>query len=359
MDCELSINVQPSANNIIEWGLFTSAASTPFAPTDGVFFRLTSTGLYGVVNFNGTETLVGPFPAAAGAGTWTYTNTKKYQFILYITTRDAEFWVADGITCSQLGNIKCPLTQGAPFQGTAVPVHFNHRIIGGAAGTAMNASFYRYSVRLGGPNLVADPGSWASRALGSYVALSGASPGSLQGSTISSGSTTAPTAAAPTNTTNALGQAGLGTYVWETFSLALGTDGIIASYQVPTQSMGAQTRRLRINGISLASTVQTVLAGGPQNRFFYLAFGGTTVSLAATESGFVKLARRLRLPFVQTITSNQAVNTAIAQNIFDYKFVNPVYVNPGEWVQVVVHAIGTVGTSGTIADIIAMDYTWE
>ena len=102
-----------------------------------------------------------------------------------------------------------------------------------------------------------------------------------------------------------------------------------------------------------------MLFRSPQTRLFYLAFGGTTVSLQATESNFVKLARRIRLPFVQNITTNQAVNTMISQNFYDYKFVNPVYVNPGEWVQVVEHAFGTVGTTGTVAHVIAFDYTWE
>jgi hypothetical protein len=152
---------------------------------------------------------------------------------------------------------------------------------------------------------------------------------------------------------------GLGSYTWETYTTALNIDGIICSYQVPVGTTAIQGRRLKINGVSVSSVVQTVLAGGPQNVFFYLAFGGTTVSLQATESGFVKLSRRYRLPFVQTITAAQAVNTPIAQNMYDYKFVNPIYVNPGEWIQVVKHAIGTVGTSGTIAHIVTFDYSWE
>jgi len=362
MDIEASFSAAPTSNTVIDFGLFLSAATNPFAPTDGVYFRLNSSGLLGVVNYNGNETTIGPFPAANGSGTWTYTPNKKYQFILYLTARDAEFWVNAGGAegAYLLGTIACPSGQGTICMSTSLPAHVRHAIVGGTAGAGLNMITSRYSIRLGGVTQTDSLALYGSRVLGSYQALSGSgSVVGLQGSVFSSGSTTAPTAAVPTNTTNALGNAGLGTYVWETFSLVLATDGILCAYQVPAGTTMVQGRRLKISGISLTSAVQTVLAGGPQNRFFYLAFGGTAISLQTSESGFVKLSRRLRLPFVQTITSNQAINTQIAQNIYDYKFVNPVYVNPGEWIQVVVHAIGTVGTSGTIATVVSMDYSWE
>ena len=72
---------------------------------------------------------------------------------------------------------------------------------------------------------------------------------------------TNPVAAVPTNTTLAVGAAGLLNQAWETFSLAVNTDGILQSYQLPAGSSSVQGRRFKISGVSLSSFVQTVLVG--------------------------------------------------------------------------------------------------
>ena len=362
VDMELAFNAQPIANNVFEFGLFQGGAATPFAPTDGFYFQHTSAGIQGVANYGGTPAYTGYFRDSTGqAGTYFLpTLNTKYQFIITVSNREAEFWVSVGEDTFLLGSIPVPLGQGTLAMAQSWPAHVVQRATGGAIGGAISVCVSRIAVGCGGVFSSPEPGAHCSRAIAAYEALPGSgSFVGLQGNAISSGITTAPTAAALTNTTNASGIAGLGGYTWETFSTALNIDGIILSYQVPAATLAAPGRRLRINGVSVSAAVQTVLAGGPQTRLFYLAFGGTTVSLQATESNFVKLARRIRLPFVQNITTNQAVNTMISQNLYDYKFVNPVYVNPGEWVQVVEHAFGTVGTTGTVAHVIAFDYTWE
>lgn len=359
LDMELAFSANPQANVTIEFGLFAGAVATPFAPTDGVFFRLNSSGLQGIASYNTVEATTDIFHAIGATGQFAYTIGKKYQFIIYITNVEAEFWIGIDGEAFLLGSIPVPQGQGTLTLGTSFPVHIVQRT-GATAGGAISATVSRYSVRQGGVFASSNPAEYASRALGSYVTLSGASPASLMGNTITSGSIANPTAAALTNTTNASGVTGLGCLTWETPGLAFGTDGIVWSYQVPAATTALQGRRLKISGISLTSTVQTVIGGGPWTAAYMLAFGGTSVTLAATESDFVKLARRIRLPFVQQVTVNQAVNTTIAQNIVDYKFTNPVYVNPGEWVQLICQKWGTIGAgTGTIAHITAVDYSWE
>ena len=75
------------------------------APTDGVFFRLNSSGLQGIASFNGAEVSTGVFPLADGTGTWVYTNGKRYQFTVYIGGVRARFWVNDGSQSYLLGSI--------------------------------------------------------------------------------------------------------------------------------------------------------------------------------------------------------------------------------------------------------------
>lgn len=52
----ISLNIQPVSNFQCEFGLFSQSGAAPYTPTDGVYFRITSAGLIGVSNFNGSET---------------------------------------------------------------------------------------------------------------------------------------------------------------------------------------------------------------------------------------------------------------------------------------------------------------
>ena len=359
LDVSLSFSALPVSNTIIDFGFFYNAATNPFAPTDGVYIRLNASGLQGIVNYNGTETSTGVFPLSGGTGVWTYVPNKKYQFIVYSTTREVEFWVNDGTGAALLGVIICPDGQGTPYQSVSLPFGIRHAIVGGIASGALNCILTKYSVRIGGVTGGSTLAAFGARALASYQAPSGGPIGSI-GTYVNN---TNPTAAVPTNTTNAVGAVGLLNQAWETFTLALNTDGILASYQVPVGSTLIQGKRLKILGVKLSSFVQTVLAGGPQSRIFTLAFGGTALNLTTAESAFAKARRIVLLPeLTQHITAAQAVNTPISQPggvVSMFPDDAPVYVNPGEFLALCVKGIGTVGTSGTIVSLIQFMYTWE
>ena len=61
--CETSVafSAQPNANTVIDFGLFQRGASAAFAPLDGVYFRMNSAGMFGVVNSGGVETTTAVF----------------------------------------------------------------------------------------------------------------------------------------------------------------------------------------------------------------------------------------------------------------------------------------------------------
>jgi hypothetical protein len=172
---------------------------------------------------------------------------------------------------------------------------------------------------------------------------------------------TNPTAAVPTNTTAALGT-GLGGQFWETVSLAVNTDGIIQSYQVPIGTANSAGRRLVIRGVGLTSHVQTVIAGGPYISQYSLAFGHTAVSLATAEGATTKAPRRIPLSgFTQVLTAAQAVSTMVSQpggSFVDFGDA-PIFVNPSEFIQLVTKHIGTAGTTGTVAHVVTYVYGWE
>ena len=356
LDSELAFSAQPTTNTFIEWGMGVPGGATA-APSDGVFFRLNAAGLQGIVSFNGTETSTGVFPATGGTGTWAYTNNKRYQFIVYQSTTEAVFWVNDGTGAVLLGQISLPAAQGRMSMGSASQAFFKHSIRGGAASGAMQCLVGAYSVRQGGQNAPTIPSTAGNRSWGSYQGLSGGTMGSLANYANSAN----PTAAVPTNTTAALG-VGLGGQFWETVSLAVNTDGIICSYQVPAGTVNVPGRRLVIRGVGLMSHVQTVVAGGPYVSQYSLAFGHTAVSLATTEAATTKAPRRIALPaFTQVVTAAQAVSTIVSQPGGAYTDFGdaPVFVNPGEFVQLVTKHIGTAGTTGTVAHVVSFIYGWE
>ncbi len=358
-DIEASFSAAPVSNTTIDFGLFLRGAASPYAPTDGAYFRLTSAGLQGVVNYNGVETTTSVFLDEAGGSPWVYTPNKKYQFILYITPRAVVFWINDNGDVNVFGSINTPVGNGQPMAAASLPFSVRHAI-GSAASGAISFQLARYNVRTGGGATATSPSTQGSRLFGSYQGLSGGTLGTLaRYGAITSGNEANQTAAVPTTTTAALGS-GLGGTFWETVSLAANTDAIIMSFQNPLGTVSVQGRRLIVRGISLSSFVQTVVVGGPYVAEWFLAFGHTAVSLATTESATTKAPRRITLPFVQIVTTAQAVTTAVAQNTTFCDFGDaPIFVNPGEFVQLCTRHIGTAGTTGTIVHQITVIYGWE
>ncbi len=347
LDAEAAFSAQPTANTVIDFGFFLRGAANPYAPTDGAYFRLTSAGLQGVINYNGTETTTSVFSFA-------YTNNKKYQFILYCTTRAVEFWINNGVSTDLYGVINTPSGNGQPFAAASLPFSVRHSIVGGAAGGVIQFLLSNYNVRVGGAQFTPSMGDTGNRIYGAHQGLSGGTMGSLANYANSAN----PSAAVPTNTTAALGT-GLGGQFWETASLAVNTDGIICSFQNPAGTVSVQGRRLKIKGVGLVSYVQTVIVGGPFVAQFTLAVGHTAVSLATAEAATTKAPRRVPLPFLQVVSTAQAVSTVVAQQTNFVAFDEPIYVNPGEFVALVTKHVGTVGTSGTIAHMVMFDYSWE
>lgn len=358
--CEtsLSFSAQPNSNTVIDFGLFMRGASTAFAPLDGVYFRMTSAGMFGVTNFAGVETSTAVFPLALGAGTFVYTNNTVYRWLIQVNNVSVTFWVNN----IKYGEIPTPIGANFPCQSRALPWSIRHAIVGGAAGAVTQALVKDYRVYARGPQFADSLGNIGNRVMGSYEGLAGNTIGTIGTYTNS----TNPAAAVPLNTSLAVGAVGLLNQAWETFSLAVNTDAILQSFQIPAGSITVQGRRLKVTGVKLSSFVQTVLAGGPQNRVFALAFGHTAVSLATAESasfatGTTKARRIVLLPeLTQVITAAQAVNTMVSQPGGSVSlFPEPIYVNPGEFVAVTVKGIGTVGTSGTLVTHVQLIYAWE
>lgn len=343
---------QPVANSVIDFGLFRRGGSNPFAPTDGVYFRMNVDGLQGVINYNGSEVAVTfnqPF---------TYIVQKKYQFIITVTEREVEFWIDN-----QLYAIKdTPVGNGQPFMSSTLPLSVRHAHIG-TAGGIMNFILNDYALSLGGSMVVRSLGELGNAIFGSYQGISGGTMGALNNAVLASTSTN-PTAAVPLYASLAANLCGsLGGRSWETFTsgLALNVDGYLQLYQVPAGTVSILGKRLKITGIKLSAYVQTVIVGAPFNSEFMLVYGHTAATMATAEGANTKKPRLVMLPeLTQTVTAAQAVSTTVAQpGGCVSMFPEPIYVNPGEYVGLVIKHVGTIATAGVIAYNIQYIYSWE
>ena len=341
-----NFSVQPTTNCVTDFGLFLQPTTNPYAPTDGVYFRVKSTGVYGVINNNGTETeTLLPF---------TYKNNTNYEFIISSSKNKTCFWINNMLYAKVL----TPNDQSAPFVSGALPFGIRQAISGGTASAGLQVRLKNYSVSIGGHFFINTLSGVGNAVYGSYQGLSGGTMGSLS---VYANSTNA-TAAVPANTSlTANLPAGLGGQAWETFSLAVTTDGILMSYQVPAGTVAILGKRLKITGVKLSSFIQTVISGGPTVRTFTLNYGHTAVSLATGEAATTKARRVVLLPeLTQSVLVTQAVSTFLNQPGGSVSmFPEPIYVNPGEFVSVSVKQIGTAVTLGTITSSIQLIYSWE
>jgi hypothetical protein len=159
-----------------------------------------------------------------------------------------------------------------------------------------------------------------------------------------------------TNTTAALGT-GLGGQFSALPTLAVGTDGIVCSYQVPIGGINQTPRSLIIYGVRIQGCVTTVLAGNATavSYLYTLAYGHTTVSAATAEGVAAKATRRDALGF-ESYGAAAAVGT-IGTGVY-MPFTSARIVNPGEFVAILAKNLGVVTTTGVITFGVTFDAQW-
>lgn len=345
--CEFtgSLSAALTTNFVIDIGMFRRGSSTAYAPTDGVYFRINSSGVFGVINYNGSET-------ATSAFSFTHTINQKYQFIISISEREVNFWIDNVL----YGTINTPTGQGTPFLSSTLPFSIRHAHTG-TTGAVIQFQLNDYGVSLSGANIVKTLGETGNAMLGSYQGLSGGTMGSLA----SYANSTNPTAAAPSNTAlTANLPSGLGGQGVVTAAAGGSTDGIWGSYQVPAGTVSVQGKRLKITGVVVdAVNTGAAVATTSTTIQFSLAFGHTAVSLATAEAATTKAARRVALGYLSWLVG-AAIGAAPTQNNINVLFPEPIYVNSGEFVQLVgKFIVGTATASQTISFVWQPIYSWE
>lgn len=340
-----SLSAALTTNFVIDIGLFRRGSSTAYAPTDGAYFRINASGVFGVINYNGVETATSVF-------SFTHTINKKYQFIISVSEREVHFWIDNVL----YGSIPTPTGQGTPYLSATLPFSIRHAHTG-TTGSVIQFILNDYGVTIAGANITRSLGETGNAVFGSYQGLSGGTMGSLA----SYANSANPTAAAPSNTAlTANLPSGLGGQGAVTAAAAAATDGIWGSYQVPASTVSVQGKRLKITGVRVdAVNIGAAVATTATTLQFSLAFGHTAVSLATSEAATTKAPRRVALGFMTWLTGS-AIGSAPTQGAINVNFSEPIYVNSGEFVQLVgKFLVGTATASQVIQFVWQPIYSWE
>jgi hypothetical protein len=352
------ITTVPQANQIFEFGLFVPPAGAIITPADGAYFRLTSDGLCGVLNYNGASFTTGDVvnfdPVSnlvMGAHTW----------YMEIDIQEVQFWL-DG---ALVGKLNVPPGNGAPFLQVGLPLTMQMRhsaiVLGNPLMQVKAANVACYM----GDLLTSKPWPHQMAGLGlmaSQLQNGTATPSLTTCSTaLYTNSLAASTGFVLTNTTAAAGS-GLGGQFQVQPTLAAGTDGVLASYQVPVGTVNVPGRVLYITGVRIQGAVTTALTGGPVLYAYALAYGHTTVSLAqANTASFAnattKAPRRIPLGF-ENYGAAALIGTMGGPG-FGVDFQTPIAVNPGEFVAVAAKNLGVVTTAGVINVLVYINGYFE
>jgi hypothetical protein len=343
------------ANVVFDFGSPRLAITNPYAPSDGVFWRMKAAGLVGVVSVAGVETEVALTDASNAGANWVPVVGKVHRFIIAGSKRETEFWI-DG---ELWGALDTPTTNPAPFAGMSLPAFATRfAIVGGAAGAVYQPVVKYYGTSLGGIQAGDRLSVIGNRMLGSYQGLSGGTMGSLA----TYANSTNPTAAAPSNTAlTANLPGGLGGQGAVIAAVAAATDGIWGSYQVPAGTTAIQGRRLAIRGVLIDLVNLGAAVGASATTIqLSLAFGHTAVSLATAEGAAAKAPRRVALGYATWPAAAPIGAQPQGGRIFADFGDASIYVNPGEFVALVGKFMSGLATASQVINFVWQPvYGWE
>lgn len=337
----LAFSSAPVTNWVLDFGGFTPAAASTSAPTDGVYFRANSAGLFGVVNNNGVETTTSAFD-------FTWTINKVYKFVISASDTEVEFWIDDVL----YGEIPRQTGNGSIFYAGSVPWAIRHHHTGTTSGV-INAKVANYSVS------TADLDNnrlWASNKAGQGLMGVVTPSGAAAGITANSANSAAPASATLSNT--AAGYATMGGQFLFPATAGAETDYALFAYLNTTPTTSITGRNLVIRGIWIDTWNQVAaVATTPTIMQWYLAVGSTAVSLATTDGAATRLPKRQYLGS-QSFLVGAAVG-AIANRIV-CNLDAPLVVEPGTYLHIILKMpIGTATATETFRGNVGVNAYWE
>lgn len=342
--CEVAMALSntPVTNWTLDFGLFLPAAASTSIPLDGAYFRVNSSGVFGVLNVNGTEvtTTVLSFSPAIN---------QVYKYNITITDSELQFWIDDVI----YGEIPKPTATGSAMYAGSNPFAIRHHHTG-TTSAIISAKFSNYTIGVADMDNVR---LWASNKAGQGMSGVNYPSGGTAGGTATNvlntvpGTVTLTASTAPA--TNALG----GSFV---FAAPAGTENDFPLFAflnpIPTTSITG--RNLVIRGVWVDTWNQVVaVATTPTVMQFSVAVGSTASTLATTDTATSRLPKRVHLG-VQSYIVGAAVGQQAPR--IDCNFDAPLVVEPGCYFHVILRIpVGTATATETFRGAVGVNAYWE
>lgn len=325
----------PTANEIFQAGLGVATGAAD--PVDGVWFELSSAGLYGVQRYNsGVATKT---ELISGAGLSSLQLNKNAKYVMVVGEREIEWWIDDVLYAES----DIPNANGQPFLTSALPVFiqkYNSALVGSSPNMIGKVGDVSVTLMDINTNM-----TWANQMASCGLGMQQLNGGTAGSPQVQWANAALPTAAAATNTTAALGAA-LGGIFQMNAPATSATDVIVASYQNPLGGVNQTPRTMKIRGIKVDCVNSGAAVATTATAFAVaVAWGSSAISLAQTETASfanntVK-ARRIQPIGVISFQVGAAVGAQADGIQFDFEA--PLIINPGEYVQVVAKIL--VGTA--------------
>lgn len=341
--CEVALalsNAMPTNVNI-DFGLFLPATASTSIPLDGVYFRINSSGVFGVVNNNGTE-------AATAVFAFTPTINQVYKFNISISDSEVEFWIDDVL----YGEKAKPTNAGSVFYAGSCPFAIRHHHTG-VASAVVQAKIANYTIGVADMDNVR---LWASNKAGQGLSAIQGPSGATQGMTANFANSAAAASATLSNT--AAGYTTLGGRYQFAAVAGAETDYALFAYLNTAPTTGITGRNLVVRGVWI-DTMNTVVAVGATATVleWSLGVGSTNVSLATAEAAAARAPRRLALG-IQTLAASAPVG-AVANRI-DCNLDAPVVVEPGTYLHIILKMpIGLATATQVIRGMVGINGYFE
>jgi hypothetical protein len=342
--CEFTLLIDAAVvtNTTVDIGMFLPGAANPYAPTDGVYLRLTSTGWVIVCNNGGEITTA--LTDGNGVAFAPVVN-QIYQFQLAITNREVSVWIDDVLYAVQAAQAGLPQL----FLSQALPFSIRHAIGGTAASGVMRCRIGSYSIYTGDIDKSLPHGTrMTGMGNGMQVQQGATTGGQLTTYAVGAAPAVVTLTASTSPATNTLG----GLALLPAAITVSENDYPLFAWQNPTGTAAIPGKRFFCTSIIVGDAViyPTALIGGPLIIQWAVGWGSTAASLATTEtttftSGTTKIARKHPLG-TQVFAAAAAVGVTAAG--FQRDFTDaPLCINPGEYLHIIIRCQGVNTTGGT------------
>jgi hypothetical protein len=332
---EAALSAALTTNTTIDYGMFLQSGTSPYAPSDGAYFRITAAGFQGVINFNGSETVTAVFP-------FTTTINQVYAYTMAITTDKVEFWIDDVLYAT----LNTQVANGAPFASMSLPFQIRHAIGATAAASALSLRVFTYSIQVNDQTNL----PWAS-----IASMRGGSTQVQQGATTGGQLTTYALGAEPAAVTLTASTAPATNTLGGLFLLPVAITPAASDYPLfawlnPAGTAAIPGKVFVCTSVIIGDlSVTTALTGGPLLLEWAVGYGSTASTLATTESttftagGTTKIARKIPLG-AQGLAATSAVGVVAPGFQRDFSSA-PLPVNPGEYLHIILRIPGGTATT--------------